>query len=55
MIRLLTSFLLLVSLAGAQQVGSVAPAFTHQTLDDGTISLSDYQGKVVYLFFFGWG
>jgi peroxiredoxin len=39
----------------AQGVGTQAPDFTHNTLDHGQISLSDYQGKVVYLFFFGWG
>jgi hypothetical protein len=38
----------------AQDVGAPAPDFTHNTLAHGTISLSDYQGKVVYLFFFGW-
>ena len=39
----------------AQQVGTEAPDFTHSTLSHGTISLSDFRGKVVYLFFFGWG
>jgi peroxiredoxin len=39
----------------AQEVGAPAPEFTHNTLSHGTISLSDYQGQVVYLFFFGWG
>ena len=39
----------------AQSVGTQAPNFTHNTLDHGQISLSDYQGKIVYLFFFGWG
>ena len=38
----------------AQSVGTIAPDFTHSTLSNGTISLSDYRGKVVYLFFFGW-
>lgn len=38
----------------AQSVGTVAPDFTHSTLSNGTISLSNYRGKVVYLFFFGW-
>jgi len=38
----------------AQTVGTTAPDFTHETLNDGTISLSDFGGKVVYLFFFGW-
>ena len=39
----------------AQTVDTPAPDFTHQTLSHGSVSLSDYQGKVVYLFFFGWG
>jgi len=39
----------------AQEIGAPAPEFTHNTLSHGTISLSDYQGQVVYLFFFGWG
>ena len=38
----------------AQSVGTAAPDFTHSTLSNGTVSLSDYRGKVVYLFFFGW-
>jgi len=37
-----------------QAVGTQAPDFTYPTLDHGTVSLSDYRGKVVYLFFFGW-
>jgi hypothetical protein len=50
-------FILVVVLTGslfAQSVGTEAPDFTYNTLDHGTISLSDYRGKVVYLFFFGW-
>ena len=39
----------------AQGVGTQAPDFTHETLDHGQISLSNHSGKVVYLFFFGWG
>jgi len=38
----------------SQAVGTQAPNFTHNTLDHGQISLSDYHGKVVYLFFFAW-
>ncbi len=49
-------FLTILNLTiNAQGVGTQAPNFTHNTLDHGQISLSDYQGKVVYLFFFGWG
>ena len=47
-------FLLLTSALFAQEVGTQAPDFTFVTLDGSTISLSDYRGKVVYLFFFGW-
>ena len=43
-----------VSGAIGQSVGTTAPDFTHTTLDHGTVSLSQYRGKVVYLFFFGW-
>lgn len=53
-------FLILLLIVGlvsgyAQQVGTEAPDFTHSTLSHGTISLSDFRGKIVYLFFFGWG
>ena len=37
----------------AQNVGETAPDFTHTTLSHGTISLSDFKSKVVYLYFFG--
>jgi len=39
----------------AQNVGEIAPDFTHTTLSHGSVSLSDFRGKVVYLFFFGHG
>ncbi len=45
----------LCSLASAQGVGEAAPNFTHTTVEHGTISLSDFSGKAVYLFFFGHG
>jgi peroxiredoxin len=32
-----------------------APDFTHSSLDGGEITLSDFRGKVVYLFFYGAG
>jgi peroxiredoxin len=38
----------------AVEVGDPAPPFTHNSLDHGQISLSDYSGKVVYLYFFGY-
>jgi len=56
--KILTLFSLLILLSFnlyAQGVGTQAPDFTHTTLDHGQISLSDYYGEIVYLFFFGWG
>lgn len=35
-------------------VGSPAPNFTKATLDHGQITLTQYRGKVVYLFFAGY-
>jgi len=29
-------------------------AFTRNSLDHGSVSLADYEGRVVYLFFFGY-
>ncbi len=52
--KLLTLFMLFPVLISAQALGTPAPDFTYSTLSHGTISLSDYSGKVVYLFFFGW-
>ena len=51
---MLMLFLFAAGVTG-QRVGTKAPDFTYTTLDPGTISLSDYSGRVVYLFFFGWG
>jgi hypothetical protein len=45
---------MLSGLLFSQEIGKAAPAFTHTTSDNYTINLSDYRGKVVYLFFFGW-
>jgi hypothetical protein len=47
--------LMLISNLYGQNVGTQAPDFTHNTLAHGTVSLSEFQGKVVYLFFFGYG
>lgn len=49
------TLLFLLSNSNAINVGDPAPDFTLQSLDDGEISLSDYHGKVVYLFFLGNG
>jgi hypothetical protein len=38
----------------AQGVGDPAPDFTLNSLDNGTIQLSNYLGKVVFLFFVGY-
>lgn len=38
-----------------QDVGEEAPGFSYQSLDGDTVSLSDYTGKVVFLFLFGNG
>ncbi len=37
-----------------QSVGNPAPDFTLNTIDGDTLSLSDFQGKVVFLFLFGY-
>jgi hypothetical protein len=50
---LVVSVLCLASPALAVNVGDPAPPFTHNTLDHGQISLSDYSGKIIYLFFLG--
>lgn len=36
-----------------ESIGEVAPDFTFTTLTGGTVTLSDYKGKIVYLFFYG--
>lgn len=38
-----------------QDVGDDAPEFSYQSLSGDTVKLSDYQGKVVFLFLFGNG
>ncbi|SMO92567.1 peroxiredoxin family protein [Gracilimonas mengyeensis] len=51
---ILSLFLITQTALMAQvEVGEKAPDFTYNSLDHGEISLSDYEGKVVYLFFFG--
>ena len=42
------------SLTFGQAIGTKAPDFTLNSLDNGQIILSDYIGKVVYLYFFGY-
>ena len=52
--KLLLMMLLLATGVLGQSVGTKAPDFTYSTVDYGTISLSNYNGKIIYLFFFGW-
>ena len=54
---LLSALLLIPFSIWGQAVGTEAPDFDLNSLDDGQIKLSDYRGKVVYIFFFGynWG
>lgn len=37
----------------AQEVGDMSPDFTLKTTDDKDFTLSDHEGKVVFIFFFG--
>ena len=55
--RSLTGFfvaMLLVAPVSGQAVGTAAPNFALQDLTNQTVQLSDHQGKVVVLFFFGY-
>jgi peroxiredoxin len=47
--------LMLVWNSEAVGVGDMAPDFTLNSLDGKTVSLSDYAGKVIYIFWFGNG
>ncbi len=51
--RILILSLALVSLAGAQVVGSQAKPFTLSTPAGKSVSLSDHSGKVIYINWFG--
>lgn len=52
-ISLLLFYLISISNTFGQGVGTEAPEFSLSSLEHGQITLSDYTGKVVYLFFFG--
>jgi peroxiredoxin len=57
--RKIFSFLLAVAVSAVwlqgQNVGEEAPGFSYQSLDGDSVNLSDYAGKVVFLFLFGNG
>ncbi len=57
--RKLTAVLIGITFGGilgwTQNVGDTAPDFSYQSLSGDTLKLSDYQGKVVFLFLFGNG
>ncbi len=55
LLRLASLAVLWASALGAQapQVGQAAPAFLLDRLDGGTAALSDFDGQVVLIFFFG--
>ena len=56
--KLIHTLSLIIALCGlmtAQGVGDPAPDFTLTSLAGNSVSLSDYQGKVVFLFFLGYG
>jgi thiol-disulfide isomerase/thioredoxin len=54
--NLLVSIFLIISTAIclAQDVGDKAPEFSFPTLDHGRLSLSDFKGKVTYIFLLGY-
>jgi peroxiredoxin len=58
-IKKFLSFLLAVAVSAAclqgQDVGEEAPGFSYQSLGGDTVRLSDFAGKVVFLFLFGNG
>jgi peroxiredoxin len=55
MLRIFVLFIMLTGFVFAADVGEEAPDFTLGQLGGGTFTLSDYRGKVVYIFWFGHG
>ncbi len=53
-ISLLFFYMISISNAFGQAVGTEAPDFSLNSLENGQITLSDFRGKVVYLYFFGY-
>lgn len=51
--RYITGLMFMAVPLMAQNVGDPAPNFSYNALGGGQITLSDHQGKVVYIFFFG--
>lgn len=45
-------FMLLTTPLYAQEMGRKATDFTLNTLDHGRLSLSDYKGKIIFIFFY---
>jgi peroxiredoxin len=46
--------LFLTSIVSAADVGDPAPDFTLSKVGGGDFTLSDYQGKIIYIFWFGY-
>ncbi len=54
MMRIISLILIAASLTLAQNVGQPAPDFTLTDTNGNTHSLSDYRGKIVYIYWFGY-
>ncbi len=54
MLHVFLLFLTLVSFVFAQGIGQPAPDFTLTDLNNQQHTLSNYRGKVVYIFWFGY-
>jgi len=54
LISYLFVILSITSVAFAADVGDPAPDFTLSKLGGGDFTLSDYKGKIIYIFWFGY-